>query len=40
MINYIIIGVLAAAFGVVLTIFLHKLGMWKKKYSEDEDDDD
>ncbi len=40
MINYIIIGVLAAVFGVVLTLFLHKLGLWKKKYNKDVEDDD
>ena len=35
MINYIIIGVLAAAFGVVLTLFLHRFGLWKK-HNDDE----
>ena len=39
MINYIIIGVLAAAFGVALTLFLHKFGLWKKKHSDDEEED-
>ena len=38
MINYIIIGVLAAVFGLVLTLFLHKFGLWNKKYNDDEDD--
>ncbi len=35
--EYILIGVLAAAFGVMLTLFLNKLGLWKKNNDNGEE---
>ena len=30
MLAYVVIGILAFAMGVVVTLFFHKLGQWKK----------
>ena len=35
--DYLIIGVLAAAFGAIGTLFLHKYLKWQKEYKNEEE---
>ena len=35
--EYLIIGVLAAAFGVSVTVFAHKLKSWRKEENDEEE---
>lgn len=36
--EYVLIGFLAAAFGVALTLFLHKLAEWQKDHKNGEEE--